>query len=243
MKWQKLIAATLVGLLVSAIAFRTANRPPDPEHDGHRLSEWLRVLTDHRPNQNRKEAELAVIAIGTNAMPLLIRELASRDSEAWSLFVGYLNNRNWNRYELMTSERRHSKALVACNILGKDSAKAVSAVSRLLTTSSNFLLQASAARTLGSIGPGAASAVPLLTQTLADSRFELVRHEAAKALGAIGPAATSAIPELTKAWVLRSAVRYFDEQPSDGAANALVALGIVTNRHVFLQGDTNALTP
>ncbi len=154
--------ATTIGTLCAQSA--------EPRYQGRSLSKWLSTYRDAGADTpEEKRASEAVRAIGTNAIPQLLRMLTSRD------------------YQMQMDANN------GFTILGPIAAPAVPALSALLK-GTNELSMFTAAQSLGGIG---APALPALLEALTNRHFK-VATEAYLAIGALGTNAKPAIPILLR---------------------------------------------
>ncbi len=166
-------------------------------YQGKTVKTWLLQFSERDPN-GRREAEAAFKALGTNAVPELVRLLRADDAR-WRTLV-------WTHATRMPMWLRKP-------------------VLRQVGPLKGYLLRPAAARALASLGPVAAAAEPDLVQALQDkvngTYWEagtalgrigqrsvpdlvvalrdpdtLVRCSAAYGLGEVGPDATAAVPGL-----------------------------------------------
>jgi HEAT repeat protein len=169
-----------------------------PVYQGKPVKTWLLQLSRPPDPQARDEAEAALKAIGTNAVPELARLLRADDAR-WRKLI-------WRHASLLP---RPVGGMILQRI---DPLQA-------------YLIRPAAARALGKLGPGAAAATPDLVRALRDrlngtsgeaggalrqigrpavpdligalrDEDKFVRATAAGALGQIGPEAAPAIPAL-----------------------------------------------
>src|SRR6185436_2072587 len=78
-KWRRRLVWLLGMLIVAgAVLFLSTKDSDEPSYEGRRLSEWLEDLAFFGPDSTNALA--AVSAMGTNAVPFLIRNLSSRPS-------------------------------------------------------------------------------------------------------------------------------------------------------------------
>lgn len=175
--------------------------------------------------ETQARARAAVRAIGTNATPLLVRYLATREGT-----VAQILKSKWQSWTRRTAspdaDLLRTRAVLGFRALGSlgheasprlrvlmankdlayDCARALGAmnapgafpalVARLDSTAPEG--RSSGAAGLGEMGPAAAEAVPRLCKLLSGDKDETVRASAADAIGSIGPAEV-ALPALIEA--------------------------------------------
>ncbi|HEY5909607.1 MAG TPA: HEAT repeat domain-containing protein [Verrucomicrobiae bacterium] len=198
-KRRILFGLFVTGLLV-AFAWLVL-RPHEPSFEGRSLSLWLEQAFPRGLYELRLppvEATRAVSAIGTNALPILIRLVAARESTGRRV-LGHLA-REFPILHLPPQEGNGERAVWAFTVLGPAARPAAPALVRLLNDK-DVAVRVNAARCLGELGPAALEAVPALVAVLnrkVGSAWQDVvsRDAAAGALGQIGAAAVPAIPHL-----------------------------------------------
>ena len=166
-----IVAALLV---IAMIPLLIGSRVPDPRYQNKPLSAWLKDLGGgNRARQTR--AEDAIKNIGTNALPMLLKELRAQDPLGWQLWY-----RIWPRKTYTVAADRCIAADRALQVLGPEAEAALPA-----------LLQIAAdpqcgddrpRRALAAIGP---RAVAPMISALTNSN-ERVRSCAALVLTSIG---------------------------------------------------------
>lgn len=73
-----MLASGVLGSAVSSIV----SRQPEPRHDGRTLSEWLLAYLKGPEDQRFASAAAAIHSIGTNALPWLVKWIASAPSDS-----------------------------------------------------------------------------------------------------------------------------------------------------------------
>ena len=157
--------------IMAGIAWLALRKPPDPVCQGKPLSMWLEsyvasigALRD-RPGANL-EADAAIRQIGTNALPLLLDRLRTRDSGLKITLINLAEKQGIVRIKIPFSSR------LAYYATGE------------------------AAMAFHALGPNASNAVPQLIQTYRDNIGWESQMACLRALGWIGPAASRATPDL-----------------------------------------------
>lgn len=188
-------AAILLGTLLAAAGagwFAVAKfGNVEPVYQGKRLTYWLQ-------NPNTDEAGEALVAMGSNAFPILLRRLQARDSLWKKKLMELAEQQNVISVEFSTAEDHWFEAVAGFAMLGDKAAGAVPSLVGLHRNSAAPALRERVAEALGAIGPSANAAVPILIQDLADTNSE-VRASAAEALWHIGSEPALTVPALTKA--------------------------------------------
>ncbi len=177
-------------------------RPHEQAYRGKPLSRWLLEEREasNRGTVSEAEIESGVRALGTNALPTLIR-LASTRLSGWRPIVGMLAREQEMAFlHLPRQDEKHQTAAWALKILGPQAEPAVPALIGLLKDR-NTEVRRNAAQCLAGMGAAGQEAVPGLLAVLSRSsgtNWEVLnlRREAIRALREMGPAARSAIPQL-----------------------------------------------
>jgi HEAT repeat protein len=192
----------IIGLGVAAIfllvGILARTKPPESlVYQGKTVKGWVVQLTTPEPNA-REQAAAAIKALGSNAVPGLVRLLETRDSffrkRVWA-FASQLPVRV--RQVVLPRIRPPDAALIrssaarSLGLLGPDAETAIPALSKSLR-SGDAHAQWDAAGALGGIGK---SAMPDLIAALGD-RDPNVRRAGAYGLGEAGSHATEAAPAL-----------------------------------------------
>jgi HEAT repeat protein len=147
----------------------------------------------------RMRAERALRALGTNALPILVKMAGTRMSLFRKIVGSMARESNMDFLHLPPQEDKHEIAAWGMRLLGKEARLAVPALIRFLSDRDPEV-QWAAADCLAGIGPEAAVAVPALVRMLKNrnraKQYDATVYWAARALGEIGPAAGAAIPSL-----------------------------------------------
>jgi RNA polymerase sigma factor (sigma-70 family) len=162
LKLGLLSAIILAVPFIAVVVIRKNTLPDEPGYQGKRLSEWLRSF-DKTPLEwnsdltipaNQASAE-AIVQMGSQAVPFLVRELRARDSAANDSTPAYVRNR---------------RAIQACLALGPTAKTAIPELTkRLAEHRISAMLRTSA---LAAMGP---DAVPSLMAALTNSEPEVRR--------------------------------------------------------------------
>ena len=177
-KRRKLIGIILLAVIGGVIAYPLLHRDDEPTYQGRRLSEWL-----ERYNQNtsfphetpaiasRHEAEAALLYIGTNAVPHLVKWI-SYEPPAWRTAL-----RKWlpasivkrrALYPLLNNDEADRRAYLAIHgflRLGTNASIAVPALEALMN---NTKRTNSSIRTIFALGYVGESSTPALKAAFAD---------------------------------------------------------------------------
>jgi len=211
---QIALAVLLIGF-AGVIAWHVL-REREPVYQGRRLSDWLEQYYDALENpespmtggatvvgvtadglggeESSKQAEAALRAIGTNAIPLLLRMAKAHDSAFKRRWIVLSYRQSLIPKTLVPLRPRsdfvyRGRSGVGFYTLGSAAKPAVPALMRLLDNE-NRDVRADAARTLGYMRSVAQDAVPRLVECLRGEDSE-TRMAAAEALKRIDPEAAA----------------------------------------------------
>jgi len=215
------------GLLVLSVIFRAALWSSRPRHhQGRSLQEWTRQLNDERADR-RAQAVDAIVALGYEAVPELVRALRTHESRAQQLFAATVRRVPWVHFRTRNTVRLRAQAALALGRMGITAVAAAPQLIAALGDSSAYVREQAeialiaigprvtpsltngllaptstarcqAARILGRLGEAAATASPALIERLNDSYVE-VRAASAEALGRIGQDPAQVVPALSRA--------------------------------------------
>ena len=167
-----------------------------PTYEGKRLGQWLDEGMELAPdpyvtNPSVARVVKAIQAIGTNAIPFLLRDFERKQPPSW------LEMAKWRvAYKLKLIEKSHlwtwrvNRAVWGFKALGTNAAPALGKL--LAIYDGGGILVGSAGESLSALGP---FAVPELEKRLHATDLR-TKWLAASCLGLIGPAAEAAIPSL-----------------------------------------------
>ena len=165
--WLFLCLATIgFCLMVGVLIFRSNSR--NLVYEGKPVKVWLFQLLAADPKA-QAEAQAALEALGTNAVPELIRLVRTKDA-GWRTLI-------W-AHAAQLPKRVRGRLL-----------------SRIGPTNA-CVIRPMAARALGRLGPAAAPAVPALTQMLRQGSSPYEEQEAAQTLAQIGAPALGALADV-----------------------------------------------
>jgi len=185
----------------------------EPVYQGKRLSAWLREyrsalnVIDGDREEAGKTARNAIQAIGTNAIPTLVRMLGKKDSFVVSKLLALWNRHfsslpRWARYP---GWLRHQAAFLnnyaehGFEILGADAQQAVPALIALYEQNVSPYSQVATSRALIAIGPAAQRmAIPSFLRAAASSNAP-ARNVAVQALSGVDAEQRQVVPALTAA--------------------------------------------
>jgi hypothetical protein len=196
-----LIALTAVALLgvLAWVMLGAPSSPPEPVYKGKPLSYWLRGYGFPSTNgPSRYDADGAISAVGTNAIPTLLRMLCERDVSLKSKFLNWAVRYSFFRAHYHGSVEINFEAMSGFGALGPQAAGAISDLIQIMDKNSPPETRSFSANILGGMGPEAAAAVPSLLRA-ATNADTLVRNSAIWALGEIRADPDAVVPVLVKA--------------------------------------------
>jgi HEAT repeat protein len=204
-KQQHLLSALVVASLLAGLAWLVL-RPHEPVCEGKPLTRWLLenldrgTGTEHPKDTHRGKA---IRALGTNALPTLIKMASTRYS-TWTSILGELARvKEMAFLHLPPQQGKHEAAAWALKMLGPAARPAVPALIGLLSDR-NAEVRLNAAQCLAGIGSVAQEAVPALLSSFVrsngtNSEDAALRSATANALAEMGPNARVAVPQLAAA--------------------------------------------
>jgi hypothetical protein len=200
-------------------------RPNEPSYGGRSLTEWLELYnTSERDTPAEREAAGAVRAIGTNALPCLLRWIQYEPiGRAHPLLRGVRKSPQVVQkklFPLLLSTRRAGQshaAVIGFKILGSEARPAIPELTRLLNATNSPYASQQAALALGGMGK---EGLPPLIAGLGNSRNR-VRHVVANVLGNMGYLGREAAPAVP---ALLNALQDTDPRVRIAATNALESL-------------------
>lgn len=191
--------AGIVGLLALLVVAAWLSEPREPVQDGRALSLWLEELVSPF-GERRDPARQAVMRLGTNAVPFLIRALQTPDPAFGSAATGsrkYLPRQLWVWVMRLARPRagidRRWPAAVALAALGPAAAPAVPALGNAIHDR-DPRVSAAAIEALRMVGPGG---LKVVVEAMRTNDVTLLHHLAA-AVGRAGPAAAEWAPQLVE---------------------------------------------
>ena len=225
-KWRgpvgrKTLSTIALLLLVCGI-FYVIRRPTEPLVRDEQVTMLLNAYAHEiLPSQ---ETDQTIRAIGTNAIPTLLKMLRTHDSRFKLKWIQFARRHDLARFDSFVSAYdQNIRAAKAFRALGPLAEKAVPDLIKILQEQISDSSQFSTAESLGNLGPAARSAVPSLIAALTAKSIS-IRAEACRALGRIGVDAELVVPLLEKALrdpaiaVRRSAAASLGDFGSDSAS-------------------------
>jgi len=151
-----------VGIIVAGLTLLCFLSPREPVYQGKRLSVWLEGF-----DSSYHEASQAIRAMGTNAVPWLIRELRHKDSAFKSRLMQLAGKQSLIKFDDRQTYRRRMRAIAACEALGPAAKRAIPSLTELFNNP-KLGVDDRAAFALARMGP---EAIPPLTQALTKGRL------------------------------------------------------------------------
>lgn len=190
----------LVAVLGGFAWMLVGSRPGEPVYQGRTLSLWVQQYSTNRWPTD-KQAASAIQHIGSNAIPILLEMLTTRESSFRMKLLARLP-KQWlaqvhlglDDYKRRVDQRRTLGAY-GFAALGEEARPAVPALISLLNDKNDRVRYLSVF-TLRCLGPVAADALPSLIICLNDPEFT-VRDDAVSALGTIHEQPERVVPILT----------------------------------------------
>lgn len=187
----------LLGVVVWLVLFPREGEP-DPVYQGRPLSAWLDDYMVPGPRMSvkgREAANAAVRHLGTNAFPMLLRRLGTKDAPVMDGFYELLKKQHFIKIHHLIARHRRMEALLAFDALGAEGKGAVPALIELYEQRSSQS-RAMVAAVIGSIGPEAKAAVPVLLSDALGGSDVFTRHGDILALGRIHSEPQQVVPAL-----------------------------------------------
>ena len=175
-------------LILALIGCHREEKVSEPVYKGIKLGDWLQQ-TQLKGNDLvlQDGAVEAVRALGTNALPWLIREVTAEESQGTHL-QHYFDG-------TPTAYDRNEKVVPAFQVLGAVAAPAVAPLARTFEAWENYSSARSCSiRALAAIGP---AAIPALCKGLTNAAPDS-RRECAEALSSLPPADEETVAALVK---------------------------------------------
>jgi len=141
-------------------------RPRELVYEGKSVSYLLMQYEWSPHGQEIKPAQDALHKIGTNAIPLYLKWVESKDALLKDKIILLARKQSLIPIRWFTTGEYRFLGRLGFEVLGSDAAPAVPALIKLLNESSDPNIQGEAALSLGRIGPAAQDAVPALIAVL-----------------------------------------------------------------------------
>lgn len=183
-------AAAFLGIVIGGLIFCFAG-PKEPSYNGRSLSFWLEEWGKSYNNRTNP-ATIAIRAIGSNGVPILLARLSEDESPGklgfWQ-FVGKVVPEELN--PINQDITRAVTAAEAINLLGVEAKSAFPTLTNLFTIRSHRLTAAIGLAGMGHEG------IAVLLEALTNQDWA-IRHNAAHALGEAGSDYDKVVPALIK---------------------------------------------
>ncbi|MDB6067668.1 MAG: repeat-containing protein [Pedosphaera sp.] len=154
----------LIVAVVGGVAW-FALRHHQPFYNGKGLRSWLETVHMKGMIVPGSEEETAIRAIGTNALPELLRMISAKNNTTvWSNMLSRMSLRTRFRYHLLSADDVRWDGNGGFLVLGAAAKPAVPALIDLLEHDKNIDVRRHAAIALQRIGPGAVEAIPNFIQ-------------------------------------------------------------------------------
>ena len=216
---RKRVGFTALLLVLATVLAWQVWRGREPVYEGVRLSRWLQ---HYGPDGDSPEADEALRAIGTRAIPALLEQLRAKDP-ILRINLPALGLR------YTPAEVRHLRAEKGLSALGTEASNAVPAIVQIYEQDISPSSRHAAANALVEIGPASKSAIPALIRSAASTNSE-VRAFAVYTLGRM-----ALEPQLVNP-VLTQSLHDPDREVRYNAAFGLSAMA-------FMGGDAKAAIP
>jgi HEAT repeat protein len=162
MRKGRLLAFLLLLAALAGLIWLTFRGPSEPMYEGKPLSFWLEGYDPAtRTETSQQQADHAMEAIGTNAIPTLLEMVRMVDSPSKREFVEWARIHPMLHIRFREGYQERSRAIWGFKALGANGKSAVPELIRLLGAT-NGPVGASAAACLGEIGPASEPAVSAL---------------------------------------------------------------------------------
>jgi hypothetical protein len=159
----RLLTAALLTVIVGAVAWLVLNRgESEPVFRGRRLSNWLEDFDHWNGTDTNAPVVVTIRALGTNAIPTLVRMSLWRDSGPKEMLsIEFEKHPKLMRYRYTIAPQRWSRAGQALSVMGEPARAAVPYYVQALTNG-DAVTRRIALNALGSIGPPAEESIPTL---------------------------------------------------------------------------------
>ena len=106
---------------------RKLREPQEPEYGGRKLTSWL---DQYENGKGHAQTEAALGAIGTNAIPALLRMLRAHDSAFKLKLIALAEKQHLIRFSFTSAEAWNERAFLGFAFLGSSASNAVPALAR-----------------------------------------------------------------------------------------------------------------
>lgn len=203
MRKKPVIAGGLLIAFAMAITGIIFSCPSEPMYDGKPLSFWLSRYTDeNRTETSVQEADHALEAIGSNAVPTLLKLIKARDLPFEPLCVDWLRKQHLIRIEWSSEQDKRALAVYGFRHLRSASRIGVPELVKIYEQAANDGSRSATERrtavieSLRRIGSAAKDAVPMLIALPLRDTNVYFRATAVDALGEIHSNPEASVPAL-----------------------------------------------
>lgn len=187
------------GAIVVLLHFLTSSCfSAEPKLEGLPLSDWL-IRNFYSNSMPHLEQIPMVQALGSNAVPTLMRFLKAKDSILLSNAVQILKKQDFVAVNYVPAEEKHWKSWLGFLALGERASNAVPELVQLYQSSGSVDLRSRVARVFFAIGPSAEPAIPLLLPDFRSTTNFEFRAAIVSALGSINRQPEAVVPALISA--------------------------------------------
>jgi hypothetical protein len=235
-KRRVVVLSVLAVVALLVVAVREVMSPREPVYLGEPLHYWLSGYVGPAFNNSSTElkptvaeAEEAVNAIGTNAIPALLQLLRERDSPLKLRVYKIVRRQRVIKMQDPSAVQAGKKAMAAFSVLGVRASNAMPELAAIYDLNPNPLSRQLIVVIAPRIAPQDEETVPLLLRALSDTNDVVLRHDAAIALGTLHTKPDTVVPALMKSlddphpFVQQGAIEALD-QFGEAARPAIPAL-------------------
>ncbi len=152
----------------------------EPSYQGKRLSLWLSDL-DLMSDSSPQTAQLAVRAIGTNGIPVLLGMLRKTDPLWKRAIIAFNEQQSVIQLPIVPAITTRQRAVQGFAALGVAAKEQVAPLIQMMESEPNIEVRLDVTSALGAIGPEARRAIPVLVKAAQDKNSDL-RNRAVAAL-------------------------------------------------------------
>jgi hypothetical protein len=152
--FPRIITCLVVTMLLAAFTWPIM-RPQQPTYQVKTFITWLDQYSNPTPTRSRDTAQTAIQSIGTNAIPILLKMIRTRDSALERTAIKLLRKQSLIPLSWRTEAECHTQACLGFRLLGLNAASAAADLTDLVMTAPDPAVRASAARALNFIVPQA----------------------------------------------------------------------------------------
>lgn len=199
-KRLRIALGILLIVLLACVAWALLQpREAEPMYQGKRLSAWINDYRRSGPffSESNSVVDQAIRAIGSNAIPTLLRKVIAKDSFAYRVRdLADQHGLHFLRPTTQGAEYERMQTVMAFHALGDEAGQAVPQLIELYRRNDYNYYAASA---LAAIGPAASNAIPVLLETVTNFPNRDVVAHAIVTIGAIHSKFEIVFPALVSA--------------------------------------------